>query len=397
VQPAVVESMTLIPLAIPLKREILAPEGALSVVTPVLLGVQLRGGAVGYQEIPLPPDTAGSAFREIEAALLEEYLPVLIEGGASNFPDALALLDSLPWLEDETAWSSALRSALEMALLAAVLTHFDRSLDDLVGWLGLAGFGTPGSANAVRYRAVIRETSAAAALTRMRWQYLQGVRNIKLPVAYAEGMDRVRQVAARWKGAIAADRLALHVTADGRWGKDEAIEWLGDARELPIASVEQPLRRGHEEETALLRDLFEVPIVLSASVRSAADLDHMLELDGADGIAISLAACGGLVPALRLAEAARNAEVPIEYLGDVTDTSLGTAAGLAFLQVCPGIAWAEGAAGTRLLGGDVIRRSLQYRRGGRLPNFEPGSLAVDIKEERLARMSPEPPVCIRLG
>ncbi len=50
---------------------------------------------------------------------------------------------------------NAARAGVELALLDAYSRHFRRDIGEAVGWLGLAGLGSPGSARRVRYSAVL--------------------------------------------------------------------------------------------------------------------------------------------------------------------------------------------------------------------------------------------------
>ena len=73
-----------------------------------------------------------------------------------------------------------------------------------------------------------------------------------------------------------------------------------------------------------------------------------------------------------------------------------TSAGLHFLQVCPGVDWAEGCFGSLLLTADVTRRGLRFGIGGRPPRIPKGGISGDVDEARLARLGDTDPVVVKL-
>jgi hypothetical protein len=75
----------------------------------------------------------------------------------------------------------------------------------------------------------------------------------------------------------------------------------------------------------------------------------------------------------------------------VGETSILSAAGLAFLEACPRVRFVEGAFARFLLRADVARRPIRFAFGGRA-RARPGvGWAIDVDTEALSRLATAPP------
>ncbi|MEK6675903.1 MAG: hypothetical protein AABZ47_09650, partial [Planctomycetota bacterium] len=101
------------------------------------------------------------------------------------------------------------------------------------------------------------------------------------------------------------------------------------------------------------------------------------------GIAVFTTLAVGLLPSLRLAEIARRAGARIALGCMIAETSILSAAGLRFLQVCPKVTWAEGCFGRWLLSSDVVRKSLTSGLGGRPPKLSELGWGIEVERARL--------------
>jgi muconate cycloisomerase len=127
------------------------------------------------------------------------------------------------------------------------------------------------------------------------------------------------------------------------------------------------------------------------------DARRLIELGVADVFNIRISKCGGLLPSLRLAALARRENVDIQLGCMVGETSILSAAGLRFLQVCPGVRWAEGCFGSFLLTDDVTTKGLRFGYGGRPPRLSPRSgLGIRVEPARLDRLAADPPSTFNL-
>ena len=161
-----------------------------------------------------------------------------------------------------------------------------------------------------------------------------------------------------------------------------------------MASLEQPLPRGEEERLATLREVVGWPVMHDESLVTVEDAKRLINLGVADGFNIRVSKCGGLLPSLRLAGLARRAGVRLQLGCMVGETSILSAAGLRFLQECPGVEWAEGCFGRLLLQSDVTVRSLRFGYGGRPPRLGGPGLGVRVDSEQLSRLCRRYPTVI---
>lgn len=278
-----------------------------------------------------------------------------------------------------------------MALLAASLRYFDRTVDDIVAWMGLGGFGRPGSSNTIRFSGVLASDDMSAMMRRLRLMYWAGLRHFKLKVGSPGDVERLRRTARYLRRAIEAGRASLRVDANGAWSLEEAEAWLSKVQDVPIAAVEQPLPRGSDSQLAELRRRFDWLFVHDESLIDEADARRLIDLGGASVFNIRLSKCGGFMPALRLAALARRSGVGVQLGCMVGETSLLSALGLRFLEACPGVQWAEGCLGTWLLRDDITARSLRFGLGGRPPKLPSGEPGVQVDANRLLRLAGRQP------
>ena len=393
---AVVHRITLFPLTIPLRRKVIHAASRRGLADPVVAAVELTSGIIGYGETHARHYVTGETVDSVSEAVSGVYAPVLMDFHPTSFPEALEAIEMLPWRDAKNHLIAAARAAIELALLDAVMRAFGRDTNDIVQWMGLPGFGTPGSVRQVRFSGVLAAGELASTLRQLRLMYWAGLREFKLKVGLEGDRDRLQRVASYLERAIAKGRASLRLDVNGRWSKDEAIEWLSDAANVPIAAVEQPLPRGNEDDLLILRDLFDTPIIHDESLITIEDAHRLIDLGAADGFNIRISKCGGLIPSLRLAALARREGVRLQLGCMVGETSILSAAGLRFLEVCPGVVWAEGCFGSLLLSTDTVTRPLRFGYGGRPPRLRGRSLGVEVDPQRLQLLCEDHPIVINL-
>ena len=189
---------------------------------------------------------------------------------------------------------------------------------------------------------------------------------------------------------------SLRLDANGGWSYEVAADRLRRWSDLPIAGVEQPLPPRQYDELLRLREATGVRLIHDEDLVTMADAERLYSLGVADGFNIRISKCGGLLPALRLAEFARTRGVLIQMGCMVGETSILSAAGLRFLENTPGVRFAEGCFGSFLLTEDVTNRRLRFRYGGRLPRIGPAGLGCTVLPEQLERLCLGRPIVIEL-
>ncbi len=366
------------------------------VTDPVVVAIELVNGMVGYGETLPRPHVTQESVESVADAIRTIYLPFLLDYHPLSFPEALEAIEGLPWRDESNRLIPAARAAVELALLDAVLRFYRRGLDDVVRWMGVPGFGLPGSIRRIRYSGVLAARDPEQTLRQLRYMYWGGLRHFKLKVGVPDDHSRLRRVVAYLHRGLQKGRVTLRVDANGAWSKDEAIEWLSDARDASFSVLEQPLPRGQESSLPILRDLFDKPLMHDESLVTLEDARRLIDLGVADAFNIRISKCGGLLAALHLAALARRSGVRIQLGCMVGETSILSAAGVRFLQVCPGVEWAEGCFGSFLLRSDVVHKGLRFGYGGRPPRLPGDGPGVTVDPQRLTGLCEQKPVVVNL-
>lgn len=381
-----IRSVTTYPLGIALRRKVSHAASERALAEPVVVEVELGSGATGYGETLPRRYVTGETVESVLESLERVFLPQLVKLKPKHFPGALEAIDALPFCNNEGSPAPAARAALELALLDAYSRHFHRPLSEAAGWLGLAGFGAPGSASTIRYSGVLASSSIASTRKTLRLLWWYGLRHFKLKVGLPDDLERIEAVLSHAGRAFRRGRATLRLDANGGWSKDQAVDRLTDLHKLPLAGLEQPLAKDADHDLPLICDLCEAPVFHDESLITLDDARRLLDLGVADGFNIRISKCGGLLPALRLADFARKNDIFIQLGCMVGETSILSAAGRRFLEIVPGVAFAEGWFGSFLMSADVTRRPLRFRYGGRGRSLPESGLGVDVDPNRLAAL-----------
>ncbi len=122
--------------------------------------VEFRDGTIGCGEAVPPPTLSLEPLAEALSGLTRttgrgldgrsNLLDTLCLFHPVSFVDALDWIDSLSDVPGACDVSVGFRIPIEMALIDATLKFFERSWDQVVGWLELPGFGSPGSLKTVQ-------------------------------------------------------------------------------------------------------------------------------------------------------------------------------------------------------------------------------------------------------
>ncbi|RJP31010.1 MAG: hypothetical protein C4547_15935 [Phycisphaerales bacterium] len=374
---ATVHTIRLYPLAIPLRHAVAHAGAEREVAEPIVVSIEFNEDVTGYGETLPRAYVTGETHESVMSALQGPLQKLLLTFNPTSFGAALEQIDALPFHGPDRTPLPAARAAVELALLDASMRFFDRTFDDVVSWMGLPGFGTPGSLPGLRFSGVLACRDPLRLRRQLRLMYWGGLRHFKLKVGMADDDERFDAVTRYLGGPLAAGRVTVRLDANGAWSKDEAIERLGDWRDHPISGIEQPLPRGQEEDLPILKDLFDFPLIHDESVITRDDAILLNDLGVADVFNIRVSKCGGILASLHLAQLVRRMGGDVQIGCMVGETSLLTAAALRLLSVCPGVRWAEGAFGRLLLKRDVVGKPLQFGYGGRAPQLRGPGLGVE--------------------
>jgi len=379
-----IRCLRVFPLSIPLRRTFSHAGQVRQCADPVVIQIELADRTLGYGETLPRPYVSGETVDTVIESIRKPILERLLAFRLRSFPVALEQIDALPTRDATGRTLNAARAGVELALLDAYSRHFGRPISDAVGWVGLPGFGPPGSARHVRYSGVLSggdRRRLKRSVRHMRWFAL---RDFKLKVGYEDDLERVG-TAARVLGRSLGRTTTLRIDANGAWTLEEASEKLQAMEKWPIRWVEQPLDPSHDGDLVVLRGVSQFDIMHDESLVTFDDAERLVGLGVADGFNIRISKNGGFLPAIKLAHFARKHGVGYQLGCMVGETSILSAAGRRFLENVPGVAFAEGSYGRFLLAGDVVDRPVRFGCGGRFTSLPSPGWGIKVQPSRLER------------
>jgi L-Ala-D/L-Glu epimerase / N-acetyl-D-glutamate racemase len=376
-------------LAIPLRGRVSHAASTRVAAESVVVVVELNSGTIGYGETLPRKYVTGESVDTVVEAIERTYAPGLVEAHPSSFAHALELVDELPWRDARGALVPAARAAVELALLDAYSRRFKRPIDDAVGWLGLNAFGSPGSIRSIRHAGVLATTDVGKfkRLLRLYWWY--GLRDFKVKVGDPDDDLRLQIAHTYLKRPLNSGRATLRVDVNGAWSLDTASRTLDDWKDIPLSAVEQPLAKGAESDLAELKSCVHPPLMYDESLVMADDADRLIALGVADAFNIRISKCGGLLPSLKLAGTALKHGVMVQLGCMVGETSILSAVARKFLELVPGVRFAEGNFGSFLVSRDVVRRPLRFGFRGAIRPLEGFGWGVDVEATLLENAAEE--------
>lgn len=364
---------------------------ARDVADPVVVQVQAHSPhahLAGFGETLAREYVTGESADSVLRDLQEVFAPLLADFAPESFAEALELIDALP-IADEGRVVTAARCAIELALLDLASRAFRREMTEMAGWLDLPGFGAPGCLRKVRYSGIVVGRSEQKLKWFLRAQRWYGLRDFKLKVATDGWQQKLEWTTQALGGALRKKNVSLRVDANAGWSLAEAhdaVELL-DAHGVDV--VEQPLPEANDPDLPWLAEQSSCRIMVDESLLTESDADRLIQDGGVRVLNIRLAKNGGLIPALRIARRALQADLEVQLGCMVGETSLLAAAGARFLQICPRVSFVEGAFGKWLAHDDIVQRRVQFGYRGRLRPRDGFGWGVDVDSSAVSRLAEE--------
>lgn len=149
-----------------------------------------------------------------------------------------------------------------------------------------------------------------------------GVKTIKIKLGkkYKEDVERVRLI----REAVGPD-IQLRTDANQGWSYDEALYALTNIAPFDIQFCEQPMRHWNDHLLPQLKKQSPVKIMADESVFDHHDAIRLMEADACDYINIKLAKSGGILEAIKIADAAAERNIPC-MLGGMIESRLALTA-----------------------------------------------------------------------
>ena len=272
-----------VPLRVPFKTAL----RRVDIVEDVIVEIHTDTGAVGYGEAPPTGVITGDTTGAIIGALKDHIIKTIIGRDVDDFE---ALTDSV---QKCIIHNSSAKAAVDMALWDLYGQLYNIPVYKLLG----------GSKDKIVTDITISvnspEEMARDAITAIN----RGYDTLKVKVGVNPKLDVERLSAIR--NAIGA-RAKLRIDANQAWKPQEAVRILNKMQEqgLDIELVEQPVIAHDIEGLKYVTERSYVPVLADESVFSPLDAMKIIQSRAADLINIKLMKCGGITPALKIADAA---------------------------------------------------------------------------------------------
>jgi len=116
---------------------------------------------------------------------------------------------------------------------------------------------------------------------------------------------------------------SLRIDANAAWNFEIASKWLPFLREAGVELIEQPFATDNFVDLDKFREICEIPIVADESCQKEEDVEICAK--HFDAINIKLMKCGGLTPAIRMVNRAKELNLKL-MAGCMTESSVGISA-----------------------------------------------------------------------
>jgi L-Ala-D/L-Glu epimerase len=341
---------------------------------------------VGYGETLARPYVTGETAESVLDDIRHVFAPLLSDYNPTSFVEALERIEELP-LEVGGRVVTAARAAVELASLDLACKAFGRRPADIAGWMGLIGFGSPGCLPNARYSGIVVGHTRRRLQNFLRLQRLYGLRDFKLKVAVDGWEERLTWAYAILRRALARGKATLRVDANAGWSLAEAAEAFPVLEQHGVCAVEQPLPEANDPDLAYLAEQCTCDLSADESLLTPDDAQRLIAAGGVDVLNVRIAKNGGLMPSLQIARAALSAGLDLQLGCMVGETGILSAAGAAFLEICPRVRFVEGAFGSFLLRDNVTPHPLRFGYGGRIRPLRGPGFGVAVDPQALNRLS----------
>ena len=227
--------------------------------------------------------------------------------------DPLAIRRAVAALEHAAHHNPAARAGLELALWDLLGKTYDAPIWRL--W-GLGG-DVPLSSFTIGIDSPERMAEKAVAAAEYPL--------LKVKVGTADDIARLRAI------RDARPDARIQVDANGAWSAKEAIAALPKLMEFDVELIEQPVRADDLDGLLAVTRSTALPVYADEGCVTARDVP--IVAGRCDGVVVKLQKCGGLLPALEQAQAARAHGLKV-MMGCMVESGLGIAAATQLSPLC---------------------------------------------------------------
>jgi L-alanine-DL-glutamate epimerase-like enolase superfamily enzyme len=380
-----VSELTAYVVRIPLKKRIKHASHARTETDNVLVRVQLNDGAVGWGEgVPreyVTGESADSAIDLLKASDLKSQLD-----DCRDYGGALQIIErvkpaAVPG-DARGVQGNAARCAVEIALLDAFGRAFGEPLCNVAKNIAPELYQFR---ERVQYSGAITSARQGMKIRLAAWRMrILGVSQVKVKVGI-EGHDdpyRLRMIRRR-----VGKNMDLRIDANEAWPATVAAEKIAELEPHGISAVEQPVPHAEVDRLAEVRKRVKTPIMLDESLCGLADAERAATNGLCDLFNLRLSKCGGLIPAVRLAQFAAKAGLGYALGCQVGETAILSTAGRHFATSVKDLRYVEGSFDRHLVQHALGDEDVTFGWGGWAPALVRTGLGIGIQQELVERLA----------
>ncbi len=272
--------------------------------------------------------------------------------------------------KDSVIAFNASKTAIEIALIDALLKHSGKSLSYLI----------QPHRESVTYSAVITADSEDKIKKIARECEQYGMKQVKIKVGIGDDYRRIATVR-----DILGNVVSLRVDANCAFDIKGALDLIASIQSLGIDSIEQPVPRGDINALAQVKKDSIIPIMVDESLITEADAVELIKKNACDLFNLRISKNGGLFRTLGLAELARKVGIGFQLGCQVGETAILSAAGRHLAAHLDDVKFIEGSFGTLLLEEDIASESVQFGYAGNAPLLKGPGLGIQVRQDLLEK------------
>ena len=282
--------------------------------------------------------------------------------------------------DDRHCQGNAARCAVELAVLDAYCRRFRQPLAEVTRLLAPDLYQPRPW---VRYSGAITSAKGSKLFAAAAVMRLYRFRQVKVKVGIP-GYDDVTRL--RRTRRCLGRSIDVRVDANEAWSPEEVVARIRELEPFGLSAIEQPVPHARVDVLSSVRRQVQVPIMLDESLCGLVDAERAVEQHSCDSFNLRLSKCGGFIPALRLAQFARQHGLGYQLGCQVGETALLSAAGRHFASSVSGLQSVEGSYDRHLVREPLGTTDLTFRWGGWAPALAGPGLGVLLDSAALERV-----------
>lgn len=304
-----IKAITLYAIRLPLYEPFIISYHTYHDMPSIIVKVVSEDGHVGYGEAVADEHVTGETWESTYSLLKNTLAPLLIGQDPGAFERLHEAMDKAVY------GAPTAKAALDIACHDLVAKKLGVPVYQLIGGRYHERFPIT-HVLSIQEPAVMAEEAVR--------KVSEGYRSFKMKVGknVAQDVERIRAV----RGAV-GDDIAIRVDVNQGWvNSSNTLRALQALEELQVDWLEQPVMADDIDGMAFLKTKARLPLMVDEGLKGMKDMREVISKQAADKVNIKLMKCGGILPAVKLADQAQMAGIECQ-IGSMVESSIGSAAG----------------------------------------------------------------------